>query len=508
MREAEFFMTELRERRALTSARWCSTRCCPTGSATTPRRGGHPAGPRPRRGGRRPRGAAEGAELGAAPTRWRGCCGRSARASSTTGSWPPASASRPPSSARHAERGRGGARTSTTTSPTWAGCWPSVSASGSHQESHGQPRGARSLHHPPRPARDRPPPAPGGDVGPARRPLLRRPDAVRAAADHDADGTRAQGPVEERPLVVLGQIRPTTSQTLFRSDWVGRIVPADERPFVARCLAAGEIMEGEVTGDVRHEPVRELCIPVTFRGRTIGVLTKESTPTVGRQPGELERTYVEVFNRFARMIASGEFPFAGELGPSEEAPRVGDGVILLDGAMRVAYASPNGVSALHRVGVHANSEGMRLGELGLPETAMRTAYTQARPATEEIERGPEITVLHAVHPPARAGRGDRRAGAAARHLRAAPPRPAAALEGRHHPRDPPPGEEQPADHLVAAAAPGPAAGRRPRPRPPSRSRCGASGRSPWCTRRCRTRPATTCPSSRSCGRWCGWWRRA
>jgi two-component system, sensor histidine kinase PdtaS len=212
-------------------------------------------------------------------------------------------------------------------------------------------------------------------------------------SDHHADGSRAQGPVEDRPLVVLGQIRPTTSQTLFLQDWVGRVVPADERPFVARCLAAGTIMEGESLGDVRREPVRELCIPVTFRGRTIGVLTKESTPTVGRQPGELERTYVEVFHRFARMVASGEFPFAGELGPSEEAPRVGDGVILLDRTMRVAYASPNGVSALHRVGVHANSEGMRLGELGLPETAMRTAYTQARPATEEIEQGPEITVL-------------------------------------------------------------------------------------------------------------------
>jgi len=214
-----------------------------------------------------------------------------------------------------------------------------------------------------------------------------------AGSDHDAEGHRVDGPVPDKPLVVLGQIRPTTSQTLFLQDWVGRVVSASERPFVARCLGAGTIMEGEIRGDVRHEPVRELCMPVIFRGRTVGVLTKESTPTVGRQPGELERTYVEVFHRFARMIASGEFPFAGELGPSEEAPRVGDGVIVLDAAMRVAYSSPNGVSALHRVGVHANSEGMRFGELGLPEVAMRIAYAQARPATEEVERGPEITVL-------------------------------------------------------------------------------------------------------------------
>ncbi len=209
----------------------------------------------------------------------------------------------------------------------------------------------------------------------------------------DAEGRRVEGSVEDQHLVVVGQIRPTTSQTLFLQDWVGRVLPSEERPFVARSLTAGTIMEGESRAEIRHEPVRELCIPVAYRGHTIGVLTKVSTPTVGRQPGELERTYVEVFHRFAQMVAAGSFPFAGEMGPSEEAPRVGDGVIVLDKAMRVAYSSPNGVSALHRVGVHANSEGMRFGELGLPEAAMRIAYAQSRPATEEIERGPEITVL-------------------------------------------------------------------------------------------------------------------
>ncbi|WP_208027163.1 sensor histidine kinase [Rhabdothermincola sediminis] len=198
---------------------------------------------------------------------------------------------------------------------------------------------------------------------------------------------------EGRGLIVLGQIRPTTGQTLYRSDWVGRTLSAAERPLVSRCFELDAIIDGEVTSEASREPVRELCIPVRHHGRTVGVVTRESAPTIGRQPGELERTYVEVFNRFARMIAAGDFPFAGETGPTEEAPRVGDGVILLDQTMRVAYASPNAVSALHRIGVHANTEGMRLGELGLQEMAIRTAFGKRVPATEEIERGPEITVL-------------------------------------------------------------------------------------------------------------------
>ena len=145
-------------------------------------------------------------------------------------------------------------------------------------------------------------------VGPARRPLLRRPPPVRPA-EH---GTSSR-------FVVLGQIRPTTSQTVYRADWVGTVVDAEE-PVVARSFRLGEIIEGEVTVAALQERVRVLAIPVRHRGEVIAVLTRESAPSFGRQPGELERIYVEVFNRFARMIAAGDFPFAAQDAETEEAP--------------------------------------------------------------------------------------------------------------------------------------------------------------------------------------------
>jgi len=93
------------------------------------------------------------------------------------------------------------------------------------------------------------------------------------------------------------------------------------------------------------------------------------------------------------MIAAGDFPFDAEDAETEEAPRVGDGVILLDAAQRVEYTSPNGVSALHRVGVHANSEGLRLGELGLDDTLVRMAFSINTPVTEELEGQADVSVL-------------------------------------------------------------------------------------------------------------------
>jgi two-component system, sensor histidine kinase PdtaS len=193
-------------------------------------------------------------------------------------------------------------------------------------------------------------------------------------------------------LVVVGQVRPTTNQTVYWSDFVGRVLDEVDRPLVVRALRSGDIVEGEADLSPVHRRVRIMAIPVRWGGEVVGVCTRESMPSIGRQPGELERIYVDVFCRFARMIAAGTFPFAAEDVESEEAPRVGDGALVLDGEGRVDYASPNAVSALHRVGVHANVEGMRLGELGLDEVAIRTAFAVGAPVTEEIERGPDVTV--------------------------------------------------------------------------------------------------------------------
>lgn len=202
----------------------------------------------------------------------------------------------------------------------------------------------------------------------------------------------AQGPGSR--FIVLGQVRPTTSQTLHRDDLVGRIMDESDRALVARALRLGEIVEGEIAITPKGERARIQCIPVRWRGEVLAVLTRESAPAIGRRPGELERVYVETFDRFARMIVKGDFPFGGEdATEAEEAPRVGDGVLVLDGGARIAYASPNAVSALHRMGISSNAEGMRFDELGIQESAVKAAYGTLFPVTEEIERPPNVIVL-------------------------------------------------------------------------------------------------------------------
>ncbi len=194
-------------------------------------------------------------------------------------------------------------------------------------------------------------------------------------------------------FVVLGQMRPSTGQTLHQEDLVGRLVDDAERPLLGRAWRLGEMVEGELV-TTRGERARMQCIPVRWEGDLIAVMTRESPLTVGRRPGLLEREYVELFDRFARMIADGLFPFASdEAAVTEESPRVGDGVVVLDEGMRVSYGSPNAVNALHRMGVFSNVEGMRFDELGVEETAVQRAFATHLPVIEEVERRPDVIVL-------------------------------------------------------------------------------------------------------------------
>jgi two-component sensor histidine kinase len=193
-------------------------------------------------------------------------------------------------------------------------------------------------------------------------------------------------------FVALGQVRPTTSQTLHPEDLVGQVSGPHDRPLLARAWRLGSVVEGEVAIPRRGEHARLVCIPVRRQGQQVALLTRESALVVGRRPGQLERVYVEVFDRLAKMIAQGTFPYPVDEIVTAETPRVGDGVLVLDASARVDYASPNAISALHRLGVKSGIEGIRLDEVGLDQTAISLAYECRLPVTKEIGDGGDTTV--------------------------------------------------------------------------------------------------------------------
>lgn len=193
--------------------------------------------------------------------------------------------------------------------------------------------------------------------------------------------------------LAVGQVRPATAQTLYLADRVGEWADDGRAALLGRVFASGQVSEGELEGSTMTDVVRMMAIPVRADHRPVAVLAREWSPRVGRQPGELERTYLSIFERFAVMISEGSFPFPGRAADSSAAPRVGDGAMVLDAEARVVYASPNAVSALHRVGISAKLVGQRLAELGFYDGAVRQAYERCEPVIEEFDQTPDVTLL-------------------------------------------------------------------------------------------------------------------
>jgi two-component system, sensor histidine kinase PdtaS len=194
-------------------------------------------------------------------------------------------------------------------------------------------------------------------------------------------------------FVVLGQARPPTSQTFHLDVLVGRVVDEFERPMVARAWRRNEIVEADDVVLGSGERARVQCIPVVRNGRPVAILSRESPLTVGRRPGQLERVYVETFQRLALMVWRGQFPFETDM-TYKQSPRIGDGCFILDSERKVMFASPNAMNFMHRMGFLSNVLGSRLEDIGLPGALIKKSFDAVEPVGDEVE--PRLNVSLAI----------------------------------------------------------------------------------------------------------------
>lgn len=104
------------------------------------------------------------------------------------------------------------------------------------------------------------------------------------------------------------------------------------------------------------------------------------------------------------MIAAGSFPFPGQQVDMDASPRVGDGLIRLDVDGVVQYASPNALSAYHRLGLASDLVGHHLGQTtdelaparGPVDEAMVKLASGYAPRETEIESSGGVIQLRAI----------------------------------------------------------------------------------------------------------------
>ena len=140
-------------------------------------------------------------------------------------------------------------------------------------------------------------------------------------------------------VVCVAQCRPTTASTLLITDAVGTAV-------------AEEGLLG--------------AVPVRYCGEVVALLTRQTARDGRRTSSRLEKAYLDCAEHLVHMVAEGTFPNVGDLATSRSSPRVGDGFIRLDVAGVVDYASPNALSAYHRMGLTSELEGHNLAAITRP----------------------------------------------------------------------------------------------------------------------------------------------
>jgi two-component system, sensor histidine kinase PdtaS len=193
---------------------------------------------------------------------------------------------------------------------------------------------------------------------------------------------------------IAAQLRPFTSQTLYPQDMVGTRVTQYEQPIVERAFREGRIWAQSDPVLVDGIPIRMDAVPVRYDGNVVAVVTKEGSPATSRRPGRLEQVYLDAAESVSRMINDGRFPWP--VRPEGEWPRIGDGLFVLDESGEVAWASPNALSSLRRLGIPQNILGRALDELGLGETPARRALGTQQLLDGELIRGDTHVLLRVM----------------------------------------------------------------------------------------------------------------
>ena len=171
-------------------------------------------------------------------------------------------------------------------------------------------------------------------------------------------------PLPDGSYVALAHARPSTSHTVFHSDFVGERIRADLQPLVEKAWASQSIERSSETNWTTETAMRVEAIPFVRNGRTLAVVTSHMDLSSSRMPSRLELTYRQCAYDLLRMGTLGLWPdFATPTGSRRGAPRVGDGLIRMDADGVVQYASPNGVSAFRRLGDMETLEGRSLAEI-------------------------------------------------------------------------------------------------------------------------------------------------
>lgn len=215
-------------------------------------------------------------------------------------------------------------------------------------------------------------------------------------------------------FVAVGQARPSGAPTLFYRDLVGQRVREQWEAPVQQAWQEGRTIHSTSPDWFDEIPAQLTVTPVFSTRRDNGQLVRSPHPIAiftrhtnlsGTRPlTRQELTFRECSNDLFAMIEAGEFPDLDAPEFSRRgAPRAHDGLIRLDPAGVVTFASANALSAMNKLGFGGELEGEELAEVAsmlvvdnrqvTVDEALPLVVTGRAPWTTDVEaRGTTVTL--------------------------------------------------------------------------------------------------------------------
>lgn len=179
-------------------------------------------------------------------------------------------------------------------------------------------------------------------------------------------------PTQDGGFVAAGHARPSSAATIFYRDISGEPIRKEWVAQVRQAFESGLTVDTKAQAGSDGTTTRLSAIPVRRKvskkadaavGKPIAVVTRHTNLSEVLMPNRLQLNYLGCGNDLLVMVAEGNFPDVNNpTGPRRGAPRANDGILRLDEAGKVIFASPNGLSAFNRLGIVGELEGKSLAE--------------------------------------------------------------------------------------------------------------------------------------------------
>ncbi len=170
-------------------------------------------------------------------------------------------------------------------------------------------------------------------------------------------------PTRDGRFVAASLIRPATAATVHIDDVVGLYASTHREHLLGEALKDCRVVDGDGVQWAGLYSLSLSCVPVTRQGRCFAVISREVNVASPVGLGDDQHWAVEVADVLSEMIARGEYPSPDDSHfPQTGLPSVLDGAILVDEDGTVREISPNGKSAVRRLGLSQDLVGKSLIE--------------------------------------------------------------------------------------------------------------------------------------------------